>query len=97
MKWSKAKLPRVNQEIFKKAHQQEAVRNVFEDAIRTALSWYEGSVDEDGNEGLFPTQAPESPRRNLLDGEGTIFSSSMQTPRLRRSSHDCTVSTGSFM
>jgi hypothetical protein len=89
VKRSKEKLLRVKQEILKKVQQQEAVLNVFADALRTSLSRAQGSIDEDGNEGFFPTQAPESPLGNVFDGKGTPFASPTHIPRLRRSSHDC--------
>lgn len=37
-----------------------------------------------GNEGLFPTQAPGSPRGNILDCEGTVFASPTHNHCLRR-------------
>lgn len=91
VKRSKAKLLRVKQEIMESAQRQEAVLNVFEDALRTSLSRVQGlssnDADADGNEGFFPTQAPESPRRTLFDGEESQDSSPTRTPDLRRQSN----------
>jgi hypothetical protein len=90
VKRSKAKLLRVKQEIMESAQRQEAVLNVFEDALRTSLSRVQGSsedADADGNEGFFPTQAPESPLRTIFDGEEDVDSSPTRTPDLRRHSN----------
>jgi hypothetical protein len=88
VKRSKAKLLRVKQEIMASAQRQEAVLNVFEDALRTSLSRVQGSNeddDADGNDGFFPTQAPESPR-TIFDGEENQDSSPTRAHRLSRDS-----------
>jgi hypothetical protein len=91
VKRSKAKLLRVKQEIMDSAQRQEAVLDIFEDALRSSLSRVQGSsedADADRNEGFFPTQAPESPLRTIFDGEEDVDSSPTRTtPDLRRHSN----------
>jgi hypothetical protein len=88
VKRSKAKLVRAKQEIMASAQRQEAVLDVFEDALRASLSRVQGSSedDADGNEGFFPTQVQESPRGTIFDGEENQDSSPTRTPNLRRES-----------